>query len=305
MKIIITGASGFVGRHLVDIFKDTDHEIHATYHQKKHSQELSKINWHKLDLFQDAEVKKLINQIKPTHIIHLAWYTEHGKFWKSEKNKEWMDASIKLFQEFKKNNGKRFILSGTKAEYFDGEFIEQYLNTTFECNEFDEPNPDTVYGKYKNFLHKELKKLDNESKRSLVWARIFDTYGPYENEKKFCSYVIKNCIDRKKIVCNNPSLGMDFLHVYDIANAFKFILEKDFIGTINVSSGKTVTLKYISEYITKKFNCENLLELNHESKDRRQMFGNNSTLKNLGWNKKYTIENGLDDLIKFYLDDYE
>lgn len=306
MNVLITGASGFIGKHLIDILDlNNAYEIHAIYNLKKPNKNLDKVKWHKLDLFKDHDVEELINKIQPTYIIHLAWYTEHGKFWSSKKNKDWMLASIKLFKEFKKYGGRRFITSGTKAEYFDGEFIEQYLNTTFECNELDEPNPDTIYGKYKNFLHKELEKLDNESERSLVWARIFDTYGPYENEKKFCSYVIKNCIDRKKIVCNNPSLGMDFLHVYDIANAFKFILEKDFIGTINISSGKTVTLKYISEHITKKFNCENLLELNHESKDRRQIFGNNSTLKNLGWNKKYTIENGLNNLIDFYDERYQ
>ena len=67
-----------------------------------------------------------------------------------------------------------------------------------------------------------LNEIDKKGNRSLVWARIFDTYGPYENEKKFCSYVIKNCINQKKITCNNPQLGMDFLHVQDIANAFKF-----------------------------------------------------------------------------------
>ena len=118
-----------------------------------------------------------------------------------------------------------------------------------------------------------LNEIDKKGNRSLVWARIFDTYGPYENEKKFCSYVIKSCINQKKITCNNPQLGMDFLHVQDIANAFKFIIDGDFLGTINISSGSTCTLEYISKYITKKFNSEELLELNNSSNDRRKFFG--------------------------------
>ena len=150
-----------------------------------------------------------------------------------------------------------------------------------------------------------VRRIDKKGNRSLVWARIFDTYGPYENEKKFCSYVIKNCINQKKITCNNPQLGMDFLHVQDIANAFKFIIDGDFLGTINISSGSTCTLEYISKYITKKFNSEELLELNNSSNDRRKFFGNNAILKNLGWRNKYSIKDGLDDLIKFYVKKYE
>jgi nucleoside-diphosphate-sugar epimerase len=98
---------------------------------------------------------------------------------------------------------------------------------------------------------------------------------------------------------------MDFLHVQDIANAFKFIIDGDFLGIINISSGSTNTLEYISKYITKKFNSEELLELNNSSDDRRKFFGNNTTLKNLGWSNKYSIKDGLDDLIKFYVKKYE
>ena len=139
MNVLITGASGFIGKHLIDILDlNNAYEIHAIYNLKKPNKNLDKVKWHKLDLFKDHDVEELINKIQPTYIIHLAWYTEHGKFWSSKKNKDWMLASIKLFKEFKKYGGRRFITSGTKAEYFDGEFIEQYLNTTFECNELDE-----------------------------------------------------------------------------------------------------------------------------------------------------------------------
>ena len=306
MNLLITGASGFIGRHLINLLdRDDKYKIHAIYNQKKSIKRLKNTIWHNLNLFNYDEVELLIKEIQPTHIIHLAWYTEHGKFWNSEKNEDWMNASIILFQIFKKYGGKRFISAGTKAEYFDGEFLDDYQDSTFECCELDKPNPHTVYGEYKNLLNMQLNEIDKKGNRSLVWARIFDTYGPYENEKKFCSYVIKSCINRKKITCNNPQLGMDFLHVQDIANAFKFIIDRDFLGTINISSGSSCTLEYISKYITKKFNSEELLELNNSSNDRRKFFGNNTILKNLGWLNEYSIKDGLDDLIKFYVKKYE
>jgi len=299
MRVLITGASGFIGRHLIDILDQDNHEIHAIYNLNKPSTDLKKVNWHQLNLFQDEQVKKFMANIKPTHVIHLAWYTEHGKFWNSEKNKDWVNATIKLFKEFKKLNGIKFISSGTKAEYFDGEFSQEHLNSSFECKEEMLASPDTIYGQSKNLLHETLQELDKENK-CLVWARIFDTYGPYENNKKFCSYVIKNIKKNEDIICNNPNIAMDFLHVHDIAMALSFILHSDFLGTINISSGKSVTLKYISEYIVGKLGKEYLLKLNQDSKDRRRILGNNTLLKNIGWVPSYEIESGLNDLIKFY-----
>ena len=300
MKVLITGASGFIGKNLINILDLDGCEIHAIYNQNKPSNNLKNITWHQVDLFKNREVEEVMMSIKPSHVVHLAWYAEHGKFWNSEKNNDWVDASIKLFEEFKKFNGKKFIVSGTKAEYFDGEFFEEHLNSVFECSEEMLPNPDTLYGKSKNLLHKNLKNLD-KGNNSLVWARIFDTYGPHENEKKFCSYVIKSAQDNQVISCNNPQLELDFLHVKDIAKAFKVILFNNFIGTINISFGESISLKNIAEYILKKLKKEKLLDLNYQSKDHRKIFGNNNILKSLSWSADYEIESGLDDLINFYL----
>ena len=82
MNVLITGASGFIGRHLINILDNDDnhYEINAIFQQKKSKKKFNKVNWHKVDLFNDNEVEALFQKIKPTHIIHLAWYTEHGKF---------------------------------------------------------------------------------------------------------------------------------------------------------------------------------------------------------------------------------
>ncbi len=298
MKLLVTGASGFIGSHLIKILNEKHCEVHGIFLNRNPSKKLNNINWHKLDLFNQMRVEEFMREIQPTHIIHLAWNTEHGKFWTSSKNKDWVDASIRLFQLFKKYNGVKFISSGTKAEY--GDFKEKYLKSSYEYKEDCAKNPNTLYGQSKNNLHKELKRLDEGSDRTLVWTRVFDTYGPGENEKKFCSYVIKNALNNKEVLCKNPYLAMDFLHVKDIAHAYIDILDSKYIGEINISSGKSVSLKYISEFLLNELNSINLLRLNHDSKDQYEIYGNNQILMSLGWIKKYEIEDGLIDLINFY-----
>ena len=108
-------------------------------------------------------------------------------------------------------------------------------------------------------------------------------------------------MENKDIFCKNPLLAMDFLHVQDIAHAFKNILEHEYTGVVNISSGKPVTLKYIAKYIVEKMSTHSSLVLNQDSRDERKIFGNNNILKSLGWSQKYDINDGLDDLINFYV----
>ena len=101
MKVLVTGASGFIGSYLVSILENSNYDVHATYHDNKPNEINKKTNWHQLDLFENIKVENLIQTIKPNHIIHLAWLTEHGKFWDSPLNKDWVDASINLYRLLK------------------------------------------------------------------------------------------------------------------------------------------------------------------------------------------------------------
>ena len=94
-----------------------------------------------------------------------------------------MNASIKLFQIFKKYGGKRFISAGTKAEYFDGEFLDDYQNSTFECYELDKPNPDTVYGEYKNLLNMQLNEIDKKEIEAWFGPEFLTLMVPMKTKK--------------------------------------------------------------------------------------------------------------------------
>src|ERR1700722_19624324 len=113
-RVLLTGSSGFIGRHAVDELARLGYEVHVTSRQKS---DLSGAITHQVDLLDAHQTADLLRAIKPTHLIHFAWYVEHGKYWTSLSNLDWVAASVGLFKSFAENGGRRAVFAGTCAEY--------------------------------------------------------------------------------------------------------------------------------------------------------------------------------------------
>ena len=115
VKVLVTGAHGFIGYHCLSKLLDRGYEVHALSSTKR--SDFSPVIWHQADLFLSSQISSLISDIKPTHLLHLAWYTDHGHFWNSTENLAWVQASLSLMRSFLESGGKRYVGAGTCAEY--------------------------------------------------------------------------------------------------------------------------------------------------------------------------------------------
>src|SRR5579862_8460328 len=117
-RILVTGSSGFIGRQAVLALRSqlgrAADEIHTVQHTAR---QMSDSRNHTVNLMDPEQVGRLMERVKPTHLLHLAWYAEHGKFWASPLNLDWVSASLQLFQSFISHGGKRAVFAGTCAEY--------------------------------------------------------------------------------------------------------------------------------------------------------------------------------------------
>jgi len=95
MRILVTGARGFIGRHCVEALQNNGAEVHGTTSRTKHDQP-SKVHWHRCDLLDANETSRLIAQLRPTHLVHLAWIATPGVYWTSPLNEAWKNASLHL-----------------------------------------------------------------------------------------------------------------------------------------------------------------------------------------------------------------
>ncbi|OAD21866.1 CDP-4-dehydro-6-deoxy-D-gulose 4-reductase [Candidatus Thiomargarita nelsonii] len=118
-KVLLTGATGFIGQHCPALLLTQGYEVHAIY-SRIAGEAHPNVHWHKVDLLAPMQIARLIDSIRPTHLLHLAWYAIPGKYWTSSENFRWVQASLTLLQEFARRCGQRVVMAGTCAEYDDG-----------------------------------------------------------------------------------------------------------------------------------------------------------------------------------------
>ncbi len=102
-RVLLTGAGGYIGRHMLDDLVARDFEVHAV---SRHAQpdDLTKsehVIWHANNLLDSSATTALLAEINATHLVHLAWITEPGVYWQSPENKAWLRAGVKLLDDFR------------------------------------------------------------------------------------------------------------------------------------------------------------------------------------------------------------
>lgn len=298
-KVLVTGSTGFIGRQTLNLLIKKGYEVHAIFCNSNYAsfnfEFDSSIIWHRCNLLNSNEVNQIFSKIKPTHLMHFAWYAEHGKFWSSEKNIMWLEASLAIVRAFKSNGGMRIIASGTCAEYSwrDNQIL---LETSLT-------KPATLYGICKASFHEVLASYAEEQKISYSWGRIFFLYGEGEPNTRLIPHIIRNLLQNQDALCSHGNQLRDFLHVQDVAQAFVDIMDSEIMGPINISSGVPISIKDVGNLIHNNMNTKGkiIYGASEASPDDPPLIvGDNSRLKNeLSWNQSISLSEGIKGLIDY------
>lgn len=254
------------------------------------------VHWHKANLLDITQTRTLIKGVKPTHLLHLAWYVLPGKCWHSEENLHWVQASLGLLQAFSRCGGQRVVMAGTCAEY-DWRYCY--------CSEHITPlSPTNLYGTSKHALRIMVDTFSKERGLSSAWGRIFFLYGPHEHPVRLVSSVIRSLLLDKPAQCTHGNQLRDYLYVEDVADAFIALLESDIQGPVNIASGYPVSLKEIVHKIAEKLSRKDLVRLGAlpAALDEPDLLvADVSRMSNeLGWRPKYDLDHGLEEAIRWW-----
>lgn len=296
-KVLLTGANGFIGRHAIPFLVKLGYEVHAVFYPNDSGlNEGKNIFLHRCNLLNMEEQKQLLAKIKPTHLLHFAWYAVPGKYWTSIENLRWVQASINLLIDFIENGGTRTVFAGSCAEY---DWSYGY------CSEGITPTrPQTLYGTCKDSLQEILSQFSKQTGISSAWGRIFFLYGPYEAKIRLIPSVVISLLQNQPARCTHGNQIRDFLHVEDVASAFVRLLESNIEGPINIASGQPIALKTVVKQIAIYLKQLDLLELGSipvPDNEPSLLVANVERLtKEVGWTPHYTLNKGLMQTIEWW-----
>jgi nucleoside-diphosphate-sugar epimerase len=294
-RVLLTGAGGFIGRHAATALAAKGHEVHAVWAHRQPAAGAVH-GWHRADLLDPAAVRELLAQVRPTHLLHFAWYAEPGKYWQSPENFRWLDASLVLLRAFRENGGERAVMAGTCAEYD----WQQGL-----CVENATPRrPATPYGACKNSLQEAMAKYCEAEGLSCAWGRIFFLYGPGEHPSRLVPSVVNALLDGDFARCTHGNQVRDYLHVEDVAAAFVALLESDVRGAVNIASGRPVTLRDVVLAAAERLHAAERVRfgaLAAPDNEPPLLVADVGRLeREVGWRPRYDLASGIESTVRYW-----
>lgn len=275
-KILLTGATGFVGRNILP-FLEQKYKVDAPTRLE-------------LDLKDSEAVAQYVKKGKYDAIIQSA-NPNPIKSVQHDREETMFEDSMRIFMNFYnvREYCEKLIYFGSGAEYAKTRNI---VNVSEE--EINSYIPQDVYGLSKLYMNELARKSEN-----LYNIRIFGCYGPYDHESKFLTHVIRCCLREEEITIRQ-NCYFDYMQVFDLANAVECIVENNpKYHDYNVCSGQAVSLKEIAEKIKIQMGFNKRIKVLQEGLNREYTASNKRFINEFGEEFNFT---SLDDGIKIQIE---
>jgi nucleoside-diphosphate-sugar epimerase len=287
-RALITGATGFVGRQTCRPLLELGYEVHTITRQTANDLPPEVIA-HPANLLDCDGHRALLERIRPSHLLHSAWYVEHGKYWTAAENALWLKATLSLVEAFCLAGGSRVVGVGTCAEY-DWRYGLLVEGETPEL-------PASLYGAAKLAAGTNGAALAAAHGVGFSWARIFFPYGPGEPVNRLIPHVITSLLEGKPARCTHGGQFRDFLHVADVGAALAGLLDANLCGPVNIGSGVPITIGDVASRLAAALGRPELLMLgavpDTESSPRMILASTDRLVEGMGWAPQHSLDEGL------------
>ena len=290
MRVLITGATGFVGGHVVSQIHAGGHDILAFTLEKDANESNTKcIQWIYGDLGDIASLKPAIRSFDPEVVIHLAWqgipdYSEGISIINLNNSIQLLDFIVE------ETNCKKIIAAGSCFEYGKNRGV---------CKESDPIQLKSFFSWAKYSLCQYLLLKCNQKGVELIWFRIFYVYGPGQRVGTLIPTLVRALKDDKIPDIRSPLNKNDFVYVEDIAKAFRLAVDmKVKTGIYNLGYGISRSVydvcKIVKKYLLRSPEISDYI-LKNGSKEKSLDFSSdmNKTIKGFDWRPRTTLEEGI------------
>ena len=303
-KVLVTGATGFVGANLVRRLYKEGYEVHVftrvSSNKWRLTDVLSKLNDHTVDLLEEKKLKELIKEIKPEIIFHLAAAGIYGGVHLPEKNLIETNflGTVNLLDACNDIDYKCFINTGSSSEYGPK---KHPMKETDVCEPID------MYGitKCAAILYGHF--VAETKDKPIIGFRLFSPYGPYNDMTRLITYAIINALQNNELNLASPEAVRDYIYIEDILDLYMKIIEKTYElkgEVFNVGSGSQTTIQYVVTKImklTQSKSSVNWGSVNGRIWDTEKWEADiKKTSKFFNWKPTYDIDKGLKKTISWF-----
>lgn len=288
MKVLLTGATGFVGRNILpQMYNDITRDIAVLVRNKEKTKELFK-DYKNIIIINQNEInyKTKIKEFNPTIAIHLASYLTSKR--DEETINELINVNIKfgthLLNALEGTDIKYFINVGTSSEYLynDNRLISAnlYASTKTAFRE--------IIAYYQSIL-------------KFKWINIipYTIYGGQDTQKKIIDLIIESTHSNKSIKMSKGEQILDFIHIQDVTSFFIKIvkdiklIQNDFTQ-IELGTGKGTSIKNVANIVEQVFNKKCNIQwgaIPYREKDVMKAVANIEN--NINWKPHITLAEGI------------
>lgn len=302
-RILVTGASGFIGSHLTRLLLDegADVSIVARYNSIEHNVRLCSL-WDKLEIFE-ADIRN-IDSLRQLHtkrfdfVFHLAAYNHVGNSFLHagealEANSNGTANLLEAVQDYGK-----FVYISTSEVYGQQEHLP------FIEDMYPHPNSPYSVGKYAGELYSLMKQ--RQLNNSIVVIRPFNAFGPYQSTRAVIPELIVKCLKGEPILTTEGKQTREFNFVTDLVDGMVLAAFSDRVGgeIINLGNGKDVAIRDVAKLIHKKTKSKSELKMGtlptRPNEIWKMSSDANKAQRILGWKPKFSFEEGLDITIEWF-----
>ena len=298
MKIMVTGANGFLGSHLVRHFHKNGHKLlTVSLHTNKISDLVEDINFYYCSMNRITSLGDSIAAFSPEVIIHCAW-SGGNSFRDTQSSVQFyknLPGLADLMEIMEKHKLPRFVGIGSGAEY--GNNLECML-------EHDREEPTNLYGvcKYMAKLYTQQFVVSRGIKWN--WIRPFYTYGPDDVSTRLIPSVIYKCLGKEEVLLDSCNTIVDYLYIDDFVTAVDSLISSQYEGVFNICSGQECSVKNVVTKIGEMTGNIDKIRFGAipERKGGPDKILGDSKKLNLftNWRPNVSLDDGLQKTIAFY-----
>jgi GDP-4-dehydro-6-deoxy-D-mannose reductase len=302
--ILVTGAAGFAGSHLLDLLAAEGAELIAWHRPGgKPPRELPGVRWAAVDLLDGAEVAAAVARARPSAVYHCAGAAHVGRAWDSTEP----TFAINV-------RGTHHLLHALEREAVAARVLVPSSALVYAASDDalgeDHPlAPTSPYGLSK--LAQEMLAARTDGALAVTIARPFNHFGPRQDPYFAASGFARRIADIERgrwapeISVGNLEARRDLTDVRDTVRAYRLILERGRPGRpYNVCTGRAIAIRELLDRLLERARVPIAVKVDparYRPNDTPVLLGNPDRLRDeLGWTAAIPLEQTLDDLLAYW-----